>query len=73
MAVAVATLTESVPGAIGMCTRWPAAAIAAFVMVLAAVYLLFMYGRIVFGELSDFLKGLGDHLARHVGLVRISF
>jgi NADH-quinone oxidoreductase subunit M len=39
-----------------------AAAVAAFVMVLAAGYLLFMYGRIVFGELSDFLKGLGDHL-----------
>ncbi len=39
-----------------------AAAIAATVMVIAAGYLLFMYGRIVFGELSDFLKGLGDHL-----------
>ena len=39
-----------------------AAAIAAFVMVLAAGYLLFMYGRVVFGELSDFLAGLGDHL-----------
>ena len=31
-------------------------------MVLSAGYLLFMYGRIVFGELSDFLAGLGDHL-----------
>jgi proton-translocating NADH-quinone oxidoreductase, chain M len=39
-----------------------AAAIAAFVMILSAGYLLFMYGRIMFGELSDFLKGLGDHL-----------
>jgi len=39
-----------------------AAAIATFVMILSAGYLLFMYGRIVFGELSDFLKGLGDHL-----------
>ena len=39
-----------------------AAAIATFVMILAAGYLLFMYGRIVFGEVSDFLKGLGDHL-----------
>ena len=39
-----------------------AAAIAAFVMILAAGYLLFMYGRIVFGEVSDFLAGLGDHL-----------
>ncbi|HYH92725.1 MAG TPA: NADH-quinone oxidoreductase subunit M [Candidatus Saccharimonadales bacterium] len=40
----------------------PAAAIATFVMILAAGYLLYMYGRIVFGELSDFLAGLGDHL-----------
>ncbi len=39
-----------------------AAAVATFVMILAAGYLLFMYGRIVFGEVSDFLKGLGDHL-----------
>jgi NADH-quinone oxidoreductase subunit M len=39
-----------------------AAAIAATVMVLAAGYLLYMYGRIVFGELSDFLVGLGGHL-----------
>jgi NADH-quinone oxidoreductase subunit M len=39
-----------------------AAAIAATVMVLAAGYLLYMYGRIVFGEVSDFLAGLGDHL-----------
>jgi NADH-quinone oxidoreductase subunit M len=39
-----------------------AAAIAALVMILGAGYLLYMYGRIVFGELSDFLAGLGDHL-----------
>ncbi len=39
-----------------------AAAIAAFVMILAAGYLLYMYGRIVFGELSAFFDGLGDHL-----------
>ena len=39
-----------------------AAAVATFVMILAAAYLLFMYQRIVFGELSDFLAGLGDHL-----------
>jgi NADH-quinone oxidoreductase subunit M len=39
-----------------------AAAIATFVMILAAGYLLYMYGRIVFGELSDFFKSLGDHL-----------
>jgi NADH-quinone oxidoreductase subunit M len=39
-----------------------AAAVATFVMILAAGYLLYMYGRVVFGELSDFLAGLGDHL-----------
>ena len=31
-------------------------------MILAAGYLLCMYGRVVFGEVSDFLEGLGDHL-----------
>ena len=31
-------------------------------MILAAGYLLYMYGRVVFGEVSDFLAGLGDHL-----------
>jgi NADH-quinone oxidoreductase subunit M len=39
-----------------------AAAIAAVVMVLGAGYLLFMFGRVAFGEVSDFLTGLGDHL-----------
>src|SRR6478609_4517604 len=39
-----------------------AAAIATFVMILAAGYLLWMYGRIMFGEVSDFLANLGDHL-----------
>ena len=39
------------------------ATIAAFVMVLAAGYLLYMYGRIVFGEVSGFIAGLGHHLA----------
>ena len=39
-----------------------AAAIATFVMILAAGYLLYMYDRIVFGEVSDFLASLGDHL-----------
>ena len=39
-----------------------AAAIATFVMILAAAYLLFMYRRIVFGEVSAFLEGLGHHL-----------
>jgi NADH-quinone oxidoreductase subunit M len=36
--------------------------LAAIVMVLAAGYLLFMFQRIAFGELSGFLKSLGDHL-----------
>ena len=31
-------------------------------MILAAGYLLFMHRRIVFGDVSDFLAGLGDHL-----------
>jgi NADH-quinone oxidoreductase subunit M len=39
-----------------------AAAVAALAMMLAAAYLLFMYQRVVFGDLSDFLKGLGHHL-----------
>ena len=34
-----------------------AAVVATFVMILAAGYLLYMYGRIVFGEVSDFLAG----------------
>ena len=38
------------------------AAIATFCMILAAAYLLWMYQRVVFGELSDFLRGLGQHL-----------
>ncbi|HEU0235591.1 MAG TPA: NADH-quinone oxidoreductase subunit M [Candidatus Limnocylindrales bacterium] len=37
-------------------------AIATFCMILAAGYLLWMFQRVVFGELSDFLKGLGHHL-----------
>ena len=35
---------------------------AAFVMVLAAVYLLWMYQRVFTGPLSSFLEGLGEHL-----------
>ena len=31
-------------------------------MILAAGYLLFMFQRIVFGELSEFFTSLGDHL-----------
>jgi len=40
----------------------PAAAIAAVVMVLGAVYLLWMYQRVVLGEPSAFLLGLKHHL-----------
>jgi NADH-quinone oxidoreductase subunit M len=39
-----------------------AATVAAFVMIFAAAYLLWMFQRIAFGEVSDFVKGLGDHL-----------
>ena len=39
-----------------------AAVVATFVMILAAGYLLWMFQRVAFGELSDFLKGLGHHL-----------
>jgi NADH-quinone oxidoreductase subunit M len=38
------------------------AAIATICMILAAGYLLWMFQRVVFGEVSDFLKGLGHHL-----------
>jgi NADH-quinone oxidoreductase subunit M len=38
------------------------AAVATFCMILAAAYLLWMFQRVVFGELSDFLRGLGHHL-----------
>jgi NADH-quinone oxidoreductase subunit M len=39
-----------------------AAAVATFVMILAAVYLLWMFQRFAFGEPSEFLLGLRDHL-----------
>jgi NADH-quinone oxidoreductase subunit M len=39
-----------------------AAVVATFVMIFAAGYLLWMFQRVAFGELSDFLKGLGSHL-----------
>jgi NADH-quinone oxidoreductase subunit M len=38
------------------------AAVAAFCMILAAAYLLWMFQRVAFGEQSDFLRGLGHHL-----------
>ncbi len=40
---------------------WVAAA-SALVMILAAAYLLWMFQRIAFGEVSEFLTGLGHHL-----------
>jgi NADH-quinone oxidoreductase subunit M len=48
---------------IGTFDFWPvAAAMAALAMMLGAAYLLWMYQRVVFGDLSEFLKGLGHHL-----------
>jgi NADH-quinone oxidoreductase subunit M len=38
------------------------AAIATFAMILSAAYLLWMFQRLVTGELSEFLAGLHDHL-----------
>jgi NADH-quinone oxidoreductase subunit M len=38
------------------------AAIATFCMILAAAYLLWMYQRLFFGEITDFLKSLPHHL-----------
>ncbi|HSK51769.1 MAG TPA: NADH-quinone oxidoreductase subunit M [Clostridia bacterium] len=38
------------------------AAIAAFVMIFGAAYLLWMFQRVAFGEVSAFLEGLGHHL-----------
>jgi NADH-quinone oxidoreductase subunit M len=39
------------------------AAVAALVMMLAAAYLLWMYQRVFFGELSDFMRSVAGHLA----------
>jgi NADH-quinone oxidoreductase subunit M len=38
------------------------AAVAAFVMILGGAYLLWMFQRVAFGEVSDFFHGLGHHL-----------
>ena len=38
------------------------AAVAAFVMILGAAYLLWMFQRIAFGEVSAFFAGLGHHM-----------
>jgi NADH-quinone oxidoreductase subunit M len=48
---------------VGTFAVYPAAAVVAtFVMIIAAGYLLWMFQRVAFGELSEFLKGLGSHL-----------
>jgi NADH-quinone oxidoreductase subunit M len=39
-----------------------AAAVATVVIILSAAYLMWMFQRLVFGEVSDFLSGLGHHL-----------
>ncbi len=48
---------------VGAFDFWPAvAAVAALAMMLGAAYLLWMYQRVIFGDMSDFLKGIGHHL-----------
>jgi NADH-quinone oxidoreductase subunit M len=48
---------------VGAFDYWPVvAAVAALAMMLAAAYLLWMYQRMVFGDISEFLKGLGHQL-----------
>jgi NADH-quinone oxidoreductase subunit M len=48
---------------LGAFESWPiVAGMAVLVMAIGAVYLLWMYQRVVFGEVSDFLKSLGHHL-----------
>ena len=48
---------------VGSFTYAPVIAVASIiVMVLAATYLLWMFQRVAFGAVSDFLIGLGDHL-----------
>ncbi len=48
---------------LGTFAYWPiAAAAAVLVIIFGAVYLLWMYQRIVFGPVSDFMKSLGHHL-----------
>ena len=48
---------------VGAFVFWPVvAAVTALAMMFGAAYLLWMYQRVVFGDLSDFLKGIGHHL-----------
>jgi NADH-quinone oxidoreductase subunit M len=42
------------------------------VMVLAATYLLWMFQRVAFGTLSDFLRGLGGHLTDMSGIEMVT-
>jgi NADH-quinone oxidoreductase subunit M len=48
---------------VGAFDYWPpVAAVAALAMMLGAAYLLWMFQRVAFGEVSDFIRGLGHHL-----------
>jgi NADH-quinone oxidoreductase subunit M len=48
---------------VGAFDFWPVvAAVTALAMMLGAAYLLWMYQRVIFGDLTDFLKGIGHHL-----------
>jgi len=51
-----------------------AAAVAVLVIIFGAVYLLWMFQRVIFGEVSDFLKGLGHHLTdmTHVEILTLA-
>ncbi len=48
------------------------AAASIIVMVLAATYLLWMFQRVAFGTVSDFLRGLGDHLTDISGVEAVT-
>jgi NADH-quinone oxidoreductase subunit M len=49
---------------VGAFDYWPpVAAVAALAMMLGAAYLLFMYQRIAFGEVSELIRGLGHQLS----------
>jgi NADH-quinone oxidoreductase subunit M len=50
------------------------AAVATFAMILSAAYLLWMFQRVIFGDLSEFLRGLGHHLvdARPVEILTLA-
>ena len=48
---------------VGTFVYWPVvAATRRAGVILGAAYLMWMYQRVVFGDMSDFLKGLGHHL-----------